>query len=185
MKVEIQTKFLFAALVIIGLNSVIQAQNGTTQKLSYKEVVVENPNAESDMKVVSDYTNALVLGDVVKAKSLLSDKYLGYGPSVKDSSNAEQRIAAWTENYKRQKDRKTSFVTQSFRVLSGNLKGNWVSLWGDYVFTMEDKTLTLPYQYTANVIDGKITSDRIYYDALSLYFQLGYKLTPPDPTAKK
>ena len=77
-------------------------------------------------------------------------------------------------------NRKIAFVTQTFRVLSGNLKGNWVSMWGDYTFTdaKAAKQYRFPFQYTASVANGKITSDRVYYDALSILTQLGFKVHP-------
>ena len=181
-----KTKFRFplvalaASLLFICASA--QAQNTPTPR--YKDVVVDNPTAEADMKVVSDYINAIVSGDLVKAKSLLSGNFMAHGPARSDSSTVEQELARWTENYKNQTDRKVSFVTQTFKVLSGNLKGNWVSLWGDYTFTQAGKTIKFPFQYTANVADGKIMSDRIYYDVFSIYTQLGFKVVPPD-VAKK
>lgn len=53
-------------------------------------------------------------------------------------------MANWTENYKTQSNCKVTFVTKTFKVLSGNLKGNWVSMWGDYTFTQAGKTITFP-----------------------------------------
>lgn len=161
-----------------------QEEKTKTTTPSYKEVVVENPTAEADMKVVGDYINAVVSGDLVKAKSLLSGNFMAHGPARSDSSTVEQELARWTENYKNQTDRKVSFVTQTFKVLSGNLKGNWVSLWGDYTFTQAGKTIKFPFQYTAGVANGTITRGQIYYDNMAIVTQLGYKVTPPE-TAKK
>ncbi len=186
MKTTIQFCFsvsLFMFMLMAFTTSCKQQDTSGTQP-RYKDMVGDNPNAEADMKVVSDYTNALVSGDTNKVKSLLADNYIGRGPARMDSSTVAQRIKSWQGNYKTQTDRKTTFVTQTFQVLTGRLKGNWVSLWGDYTFTSLDKTVTLPYQYTARVADGKIQSDRIYYDALSIFTQLGYKLTPPEAAKK-
>ena len=63
---------------------------------------------------------------------------------------------------------------------TGDLKGNWVSLWGDYSFTQNGKDLKFPFQYTARVTKGKIDIDRIYYDRLYILQTLGYKVTPPE-----
>jgi ketosteroid isomerase-like protein len=109
---------------------------------------------------------------------------MGRCPSQLDSANVEKTMANWQANYKVQTDRKVGFVTQTFKVVSGNLKGNWVSLWGTYTFTQMEKAISIPFQYTASVADGKIVSDRIYFDNLSVARQLGYKLTPPETTAK-
>lgn len=153
----------------------IQAQNAP----SYKDLVVDNPTAEADMKTVGDYVNSLVAGDLKKAKSLLAKTFMSYGPSSTDSSTVSQEMADWEQNYKVQLDRKVAFVTQTFKVLSGAQKGSWVSLWGNYTFKMGDKDLTLPFQNTLSVANGKITKSFIYYDNFAIYQQLGYTLTPP------
>jgi ketosteroid isomerase-like protein len=136
------------------------------------------------MKVVSDFVNALVSGDQDKAKSLVAPTYIGRGPSRLDSANINKELTSWKANYKTQSDRKVVFVTQTFKVLSGNLKGSLVSLWGDYTFTQAGKTITFPFLYTASVTDGKVTSARIYYDNIAIVTQLGFKVTPPE-TARK
>jgi ketosteroid isomerase-like protein len=170
---------LTASLLFVSASA--QAQ---TTPPRYKDVVVDNPTAEADMKVVGDFVNALVSGDLDKAKSLAAPTYLGRGPGRLDSANVEKTLANWKANYNMQSDRKAMFVTQTFKVLSGNLKGSWVSLWGDYTFTQAGKTITFPFQYTASVADGKVMSDRIYYDNMAIITQLGFKVTPPD-VAKK
>jgi len=69
-------------------------------------------------------------------------------------------------------------------VLSGNLKGEWVSVWGTYSFAQDGKNLSFPFQYTARVTDGKIDTDRVYYDRLYIFQTLGYKVTPPEKEKK-
>ncbi len=176
-------KFLSTLAIVIALFSVTTPCQAQTP--AYKDNVIQNPDAEADMKVVGDYVKALVSGDLDKAKTLLAPNFMGRGPSSLDSANTEKTVANWQANYKVQSDRKVGFVTQSHKVLSGNLKGNWVSLWGTYTFTQMEKTISIPFQYTAKVADGKIVRDLIYFDNLSVVRQLGYKLTPPETTAKK
>jgi ketosteroid isomerase-like protein len=171
--------FIATFLLLTVFTSKVKAQSVNNAQPSYKDMVGENTNAEADMKVVSDFVNALTSGDLVKAKSLLADDYKGYGPAPTDTSTVEKTIINWQENYKTQSDRKIGFVTQTFRVLQGDLKGDWVSLWGDYTFTENGKTITFPLQYTARVTNGKIDTDRVYYDRLYILQSLGYTLTPP------
>jgi hypothetical protein len=166
----------FAALILAVCALSVKAQDAP----SYKDLVVDNPTAEADMKTVSDYTNALVSGDLKKAKSLLAKTYMSYGPSSTDSSDVNQEMANWEENYTRHSDRKVAFVTQTFKVVSGPQKGSWVSLWGTYTFTVNAKILTLPIQITSSVSNGKMLKSFVYFDNLAIYQQLGYTLTPPD-----
>lgn len=171
--------FLATFLLLSVLTSKVKAQSGSNAQPSYKDMIGENTNAEADMKVVSDFVNALTSGDLVKAKSLLADNYKGHGPAPTDSSTVEQTMSTWQENYKTQSDRKIGFVTETFKVLQGDLQGDWVSLWGDYTFTQSGKTITFPLQYTAHVANGKIDRDGVYYDRLYIVQSLGYTLTPP------
>ena len=46
-----------ASLLFMGTNA--QAQNTPASAPRYKDMVVDNPTAEADMKVVGDFINAL------------------------------------------------------------------------------------------------------------------------------
>jgi hypothetical protein len=185
MKKTIKAGFLFVTLFLLIVSATkVHAQSTTPAKPGYKDFIADNPDAEADMKVVADFVNALTSADTDKAKSLLANGYLGYGPAPTDSSTARETITAWQENYKTQTGRKISFVSETFRVLQGDLKGDWVSLWGDYSFTQDGKSITFPLQYTARVSGGKITTDRVYYDRLFILQSLGYTVTPPDKGKK-
>ena len=154
-------------------------QSSDSSKPRYSDIVTENPNAEADIKVVSDLMNALVAADTVTAKALLANNYMGYGPSSADSANSEKTISNWQANYKTQTNLKVNFLSESFRVKSGPQQGDWVSVWGDYSFTQDGKDIKFPLQYTAKVNNGKVETDRVYYDNLHIVQQLGYTVTPP------
>lgn len=147
--------------------------------LKYIDFIGENPNAEADMKVVSDFVNACVNEDTIKAKSLLDANYLGFGPSINDSATAKEEINAWIENYKIHYDRKVSFTTNTYRVLKGDRKGDWVALMGDYICTLNKKEMKMPFQLTARLLNEKIVSAITYWDKKYLSETLGYNLLPP------
>lgn len=178
MKKAITTGFLLAILMLAMNIPSAKAQNTTAQP-GYKDMISENPDAEADIKIVSDYVNNLVAGNVDKATSLLTDNYLGYGPGSGDSATAQQTAESWKTSNTMQKDRQVSFVAETFNVKSGDLAGHWVATWGTYGFTQNGKDVSFPYQYTARVKNGKIDTDRIYYDQLPILKSLGYTITPP------
>ena len=62
---------LIITLLFTLFTTRIHAQAQTATQPRYKDVVVENPDAEADMKVVMDYVNLLTSGDVVKAPGLI------------------------------------------------------------------------------------------------------------------
>lgn len=167
---------LFAALMmIIGFNSMAQSSKQPT----YKDFIGENPDADADIKLVSDYVNTIVGGDVDKATAVLASDYKGYGPGGSDSATAQDVNKRWKEGNATQTDRKTNFVAETFYVKGGDLEGHWVATWGDYTFTQNGKVVKFPFQYTARVKDGKINRDIIYYDQLQILTALGYTVTPP------
>lgn len=171
-----------AAASLLFISALAQAQNAPANAPRYKDVVVDNPNAEADMKVVGDFLNALIVSaDYTKAQSLVAPTYMGHGPALTDSANIEKTLKEWRTNDKTMRNRKISFVTQTFRVTVGPQKGDWVSLWGDCAFTdvATGKTALFPIQYTAKVADGKILGDRVYFDNLAVIQQLGYTVVPP------
>ena len=123
--------------------------------------------------------NALVNANLEKAGSLLADEYIGYGPASTDSTTRKMVLNTWKRNYMNQVNRKVGFVNNSFTVLQGNLKGDWVSTWGNYSCTISDKNIKVPFQYTARIAEGKIVTDRIYYDMSNVLQTLGYKFSGP------
>jgi ketosteroid isomerase-like protein len=179
MKKTFSLSLLLATLLVgIGITSA-KAQSNNSAQMSYRDAIGDNPDAEADIKLVTDYINNLVNGDVDKATSMLGANYKGYGPGPDDSTNVQQTADTWKKSNEDQKDRKVSFVAETFNVKSGDLSGHWVSTWGNYHFTQNGKDVSFPYQYTAHVVNGKIDQDRIYYDQLYILKTLGYTVTPP------
>jgi ketosteroid isomerase-like protein len=181
MKQSIKVSLLLAALFFTSFTTRAQAQYVSASQPRYKDRIAENPNADTDIKLVEDYLNLLVSGNADKAKSLLADNFMAYGPSPADSSNAEQSTNNWKENYKTQLNRKFDFVEIiTVRILSGNHKGDWVDVWGTYSCNINGKDIAFPFQYAAKVANGKIVGDGSYYDNLYIVKKLGYTVTPPE-----
>lgn len=174
---------LTLASLLLGISPItVEAQNkdATAAVMHQKDFVKENPTADQDIKVLADYMNALLVsGDLDKAKSLLTDHFKGFGPGPNDSATADQVMATWKENYKTQTNRKVNFVENSWQVIQGDYKGNWVAMWGEYDCTINSKQVRIPFQSTARITNGKIDYVTSYWDNWSIYQSLGYTLTPP------
>lgn len=145
-----------------------------------------NPNAQRDIQVVTDFVTAMtVTGDQVKARTLIDPTYVAHGPGAADSATTEQAMKNWETANKFQLKRKNDFSAQSVRITSGPMQGDWVLLWGYYGYTdARGGKAKFPYQYTAKVANGKILSDRLYYDQLSVLTGFGFKVIPPGSPAK-
>ena len=178
MKKPFQVCLLLAAALILFSVSKVQAQT-EAKTMKYKDVIGDNPSAEADLKIVTDFTNSLVAGDIDKARSFMTDKCMNYGPGPVDSANVADFADHWKGNYKMQSDRKVSFVAETFNVKTGDLAGHWVAAWGDYTFTSNGITVKFPYHCAYHLTNGKIDISRIYYDQLYIFQKLGYSLTPP------
>ncbi|ADB38995.1 nuclear transport factor 2 family protein [Spirosoma linguale] len=181
MKILFRFPLVAIAAGMLFIATTVQAQTSPTR---YKDVVVENPNAEADMKVVGDLLDALLTEKLDKARSLMAANYMDYGPGYADSANTDQVLKQWTENYKSQKNRKVSSLMQTFRVKSGPQKGDWVSIWMTYTATFNGKPVVMPLYSVLKLADGKVVWQRDYFDNMAVATQLGYKVSPPNVTAK-
>lgn len=179
MKKTIQTCTLTALLLFFASLTRTQAQTATSQQ-GFNDVVKPNPIADKDIQFVSDYLNALVAGDFDKVRSSLTPNYKGRGPGILDSFTVKEVIKSWQWNDSAQTNRKIEFTPATYTVLTGEYKGTWVDMWGSYSFTLDGKNVTLLFQYTAHLTNGKIDFDIAYYDRLYMFQALGYTLTPPN-----
>jgi len=177
MKKSFTTGILIAALVVAVNISPLSAQTSTPR---YTDMVEDNPSADGDIKIVSDYLNTLLVdGNVDQATSLLAPGFMDYGPGPEDSADLQKTIDTWKQNATIQQNRKVNFVATTFNVKDGGNAGHWVSTWGTYSWTQNGKDLKLPFQYTAHLTGGKIDKDIVYYDPLYIMQKLGYTVTPP------
>ena len=169
-------KYSLTLILLAALTTAVQAQDTP----SYKDMVVDNPEPEADLKVIADYVAAIEAGDIEKLSSVMADDIIVMGPTDAEGENKEKAVESWKENFKTQKNINYSYVVQTFRVLSGDLKGDWVSTWGDYTFTAGDKEITFPAHTINRVEDGKINWSRSYFDNMHIAQKLGYKVMPPE-----
>jgi len=147
---------------------------------SINEVITQNPTAEEDLKVVRDYLNAIINNKMDVAESLLSDTCVTTGPNNGETSTKTELIASWKEIHKVRTNPKNEYIVNTWRVLEGNYKGDWVGIWGTYTFTESGTEVILPYHYLAKVEGGKIQGARIFYDRLSILTAMGGTVTSPN-----
>ena len=171
------TKGLLLAILLCPI--ALTTAHAQAKPPTYRDMVGDNPNAEADIKLVTDYVHALAAGEIDKAMTMLAPDYKGRGPGPEDSADVQKTAASWKTNMTTQKDSKASFVAETFNVKSGENAGHWVATWGSYTFTQDGKTVSFPYQYTAHIKNGKIDRDAVYYDQSYIMKTLGFTITPP------
>ena len=65
------------ATIMVGFCINSAKAQSANQDMKYSDMVGANPDAESDIKIVSDYVNSIIGGEVDKATAMLADNYKG------------------------------------------------------------------------------------------------------------
>jgi hypothetical protein len=132
-----------------------------------------------NIAVVERYIKAVESKNTEAMSELLADDYIGYGPSVADSTNKEQALASWkdvAENlYEKIEYQRT--VNIAATVTEGKNPGEYVSDWAYLKITYKDGRG--PVMLTMNAVyrieKGKINLSRSFYNEADVLRQLGYE----------
>jgi limonene-1,2-epoxide hydrolase len=135
---------------------------------------------KENIAVIEKYIQAVQAKDTQTMTDLLADNYIGYGPSVSDSTNKEQAIANWKDVAANlyEKIEYTRTVNIAAKVVDGQHPGNYVSDWASLRITYKDGRgpVILHMNAVYRVENGKITLSRSFYNEADVYRQLGYEL---------
>jgi hypothetical protein len=146
--------------------------------------ITKDATKEKDhLAVAKKYMEAVEHKNVATMDSLLADNYIGYGPSVGDSTNKKDAIASFKNNaenlyesfdYTRHKE-------MAVTVTEGEAQGDWVLNWA--YLTIKYKDGRGPINLWVNAVyrieDGKIVHSRTFYNEADALRQLGYSFQPP------
>ena len=138
-----------------------------------------NRYAESKVKLIETYFQAVENLDYETMASLLDENYKGFGPSYGDSINREQAVVNWKnasesiyESIKYNRSRNASVT-----ILEGENEGDWVSNWAE--LTIRYQWTDIPVTLWANSIyqikDVKIIKSYTFYNEADAYRQLGFE----------
>jgi ketosteroid isomerase-like protein len=137
---------------------------------------------KANIAVVEKYIKAVETKDAQAMTDLLSDNYVGYGPSVADTVNKAQAIENWkyvAENlYDKIEYQRT--VNIAAKISEGPNPGNFVSDWARLKITYKDGSgpVFLHMNAIYRIEDGKITLSRTFYNEADVLRQLGYDFVP-------
>lgn len=136
-----------------------------------------------NIAVIERYAQAVQSKNVDSMSALLSDDYIGYGPSFTDSINKADAVANWRNLVANLYDsiKYTRSVNIAAKLTDGPHPGDYVSSWSSIRITY--KNGKGPVNLFVNVIyrveNGKITLSRTFYDEADAMRQLGYEFVPP------
>jgi ketosteroid isomerase-like protein len=140
-----------------------------------KKIEMEN------LAVIEKYIKAVEEKDIETMGSLLSDDYVGYGPSFSDSTNKEKAIANWKDVAENlyEKIEYTRTVNIATKVAGVRHPGNYVSDWASLKITYKDGRgpVFLNMNAVYRIENGKINLSRTFYNEADVLRQLGYSYT--------
>jgi ketosteroid isomerase-like protein len=137
---------------------------------------------KKNIAVIQRYIDAVQNKDTNTMTELLSEDYIGYGPSFSDSINKAGAI----ENWKRlseelyEKIEYTRTVNIAAKVTDGPHPGDYVSDWASLKITYKGGRGSVHLNMNAvyRVENGKITLSRSFYNEADVLRQLGYEFIP-------
>jgi ketosteroid isomerase-like protein len=138
---------------------------------------------KANLEIAQKYMKAVETGNVALMDSLLADNYIGYGPSVSDSTNKEEALLSWKSNIENlyESIEYTHHQELAVTVKEGRAKGDWVLNWA--FLTIKYKDGRGPVNLWVNVVyvieNGKIIMSRTFYNEADVLRQLRYNLDPP------
>jgi len=135
------------------------------------------------LAIAKKYMEAVETKNVATMDSLLAENYVGYGPSVGDSTNKKDALAAWKDNAENlyESFHYTRHKELAVTVKEGEAQGDWVLNWA--YLTIKYKDGRGPVNLWVNAVykidDGKIVQSRTFYNEADVLKQLGYTIVPP------
>jgi hypothetical protein len=136
-----------------------------------------------NLAVARKYMKAVETMNVTAMDSLLADNYIGYGPSIGDSTNKENAILNWKDNVENlyESIEYTRSKELAVTVKEGEAIGDWVLTWA--YLTIKYKVGNEPVHLWVNVVyrfeNGKIVQSRTFYNEADVLRQLHYMINPP------
>ncbi|NEU09563.1 nuclear transport factor 2 family protein [Flavihumibacter sp. R14] len=136
-----------------------------------------------NMGIAKKYMEAVETKNVAMMDSLLADDYMGYGPSIGDSTNKQEALKGWKDNAEHlyKSIEYTRHKELAVTVPDGEAKGDWVLNWA--YLTIKYKDGRGPVNLWVNAVyrieDGKIVHSRTFYNEADALRQLGYSIVPP------
>lgn len=138
----------------------------------------EEYDAKGNLAIVQNYVQAVESMDYEIMASLLSDEYLGLGPSYGDSIRKNEAVENW--KYSSQNLYKSIKYDRSRNaaifVADGDDKGEWVSNWAELTINYQwtDTPVTLWANSIYKIENGKIIKSYTFYNEADAYRQLGF-----------
>lgn len=138
------------------------------------------------LAIAKRYMEAVETNNVAIMDSLLADNYMGYGPSVGDSTNKTDAIENWKYNaanlYESIKYTRHQNIAVTTTEKDEADPGDWVSNWAYLTIKYKNGRGTVNAWVNAiyKIENGKIVRSRTFYNEADVLRQLGYTMQPQE-----
>jgi hypothetical protein len=134
--------------------------------------------------IAEQYVKAVEAMDYEAMGNLLSDDYIGYGPSAEDSIRKEAALEKWQYNAENLYQ-KIEYLRSQFAAISikdGEHKGEWVANWAELKIEYKDGRGPILIWANSNykIENGKIVKSLTFYNEADVLRQLGYVFINPN-----
>ncbi len=135
---------------------------------------------KENLALAAKYMEAVETKNTATMDSLLADNYMGYGPSVGDSTNKADAIKSWEYNTQNlyESIKYTRHKELAISVKDADVGGDWVLNWA--LLTIKYKDGRGPVNVWVNAVykieNGKIVQSRTFYNEADVLRQLGYEM---------
>jgi ketosteroid isomerase-like protein len=136
------------------------------------------------LAIAEKYMAAVENGNIAVMDSLLADNYVGYGPSVADSTSKKKALASWKYNTENlyESIKYTRYQNIAITVKEGEQAepGDWVCNWAYLTIKYKDRKSPVNLWVSAayKIENGKIVRSRTFYNEADVLRQLGYTIVP-------
>ena len=144
----------------------------------------ESQNKEKEnLAIAKKFMTAVESKDVATMDFLLADNYIGYGPSVGDSTTKKEAVQAFKFNAENLYETFEYTKHKELAVSStdGEAMGDWVLNWA--YLTIKYKEGRGPINLWVNAVykieNGKIVQSRTFYNEADALRQLGFSFEAP------
>ena len=143
-----------------------------------------NENAENNIALIEKYIQAVEDLDFTAMETVLSDDYVGFGPSINDSIGKRDAVDNWKQNvenlYESISYNRSRVV--AITITSGDNQGDWISNWAELniVYKADKKSVTIWANTTYQIENNKIVKSYTFYNEADVLEQLGYVFINPN-----
>jgi hypothetical protein len=144
----------------------------------------QQPSGSKNVELIDRYVEAVESLDYETMESLLSEDYIGLGPSFGDTIYKTEAIANLKRNFEDLYERIDYDRSRNLAVTvpDGPDQGEWVSNWAELtvVYKIDKKKVKIWANSIYRIEQGKIVKSMTFYNEADVLEQLGYVFINPN-----